>query len=80
MIVNSLDTMQWQPFEKEKLRQQYGITTSKMVLAFVAADIRVPQKGMKLLGEVLKTSGSREISAVDSRKLWRRAGKSGESI
>ena len=54
VIVNSLDTTQWQPFEKEKLRQQYGITTSKMVLAFVAADIRVPQKGMELLGEVLR--------------------------
>ena len=54
VIVNSLDTAQWYPFEKEDLRQQYGITTSKIVLAFVAADVSVPQKGMKLLDEVLK--------------------------
>lgn len=73
VVVNSLDTAQWQPFEKEKLRQQYGITTSKMVLAFVAADIRVPQKGMKLLGEVLEH--------LDPEKyLLLIAGKCGEEL
>ena len=73
VIENSLDTMQWQAFDKKVLRQEYGIATPKMVLAFVAADISVPQKGMKLLGEVLK-------QLKPEKYLLLIAGKCGETL
>lgn len=73
VIVNSLDTAKWQLFHQETLRQKYGIATSKMVLAFVAADIRVPQKGMRLLGEVLS-----HLNPEKYRLLI--AGKCGEAL
>lgn len=54
VIFNSLDLTQWRAADKQELRRQYGVTAKKVVLAFVAADMKIPQKGMKILAEVLE--------------------------
>ncbi len=54
VICNSLDTQIWRSLDKGKLREKYGIRTDKLILAFVAADMKIPWKGMKLLASVLE--------------------------
>jgi len=53
VIYNSLDISKWKVFEKEQIRAKYGWSTKKLVLAFVAADLKIPQKGMRFLADVL---------------------------
>jgi len=54
VISNSLDTSLWKALNKQELRKKYGLQTNKFILAFVAADIKIPQKGMKTLEEVIR--------------------------
>lgn len=73
IISNSLDISRWRCLDKADLRKKYGIETEKMVLAFVAADMRIPQKGMKFLRQIL--------SGLDPEKyLLLAAGKCGDDL
>lgn len=40
--------------DKQITREKYDCVTEKFVLAFVAADMKIPQKGMNYLKEVLE--------------------------
>lgn len=53
-VYNSLNVADWKVLDKKETRKKYGIQTGKFVLAFVAADLKIPQKGMARLLEVLK--------------------------
>ena len=53
-VYNSLNVAAWKVLDKKETRKKYGIQTGKFVLAFVAADLKIPQKGMARLLEVLK--------------------------
>ncbi len=48
-IHNSLDTDLWKPIDKSSLREKYGLSADKHILAFVAADPQKKSKGMDLL-------------------------------
>lgn len=54
VIDNSIDVSLWKPLEKAEVRKKYDLDPAKYVLAFVAADLQVPQKGMKILVEALQ--------------------------
>ena len=54
VIYNSLNIDQWKPLDKQITREKYDCVTEKFVLAFVAADMKIPQKGMNYLKEVLE--------------------------
>ena len=54
VIDNSIDVSLWKPLEKAEVRKKYDLDLAKYVLAFVAADLQVPQKGMKILVETLQ--------------------------
>lgn len=54
VIYNSLDTSVWKVLDKESTRETYGLHTDKFVIAFVAADLQIPQKGMRYVMELLQ--------------------------
>lgn len=54
VITNSIDLNLWKPLDKVEIRKKYGLDPSKFILAFVAADLKVPQKGMQILVDALK--------------------------
>lgn len=54
VIYNSLDLNIWKKKEKNAIRNKYGIDGSKIILAFVAASISEPRKGMKYLVDALE--------------------------
>ncbi len=54
VIDNSIDVSLWKSLEKAEVRKKYDLDPTKYVLAFVAADLHVPQKGMKILVEALQ--------------------------
>lgn len=53
VISNSLDTENWKALDKSAIRGKYGLQTSKIVIAFVAADGSNPLKGGKILQKAL---------------------------
>ena len=53
-VYNSLWVADWKVLDKKATRRAYGIETDKFVLAFVAADLKIPQKGTGRFLEVLK--------------------------
>lgn len=53
VICNSLDPDRWKSLDKQALRRKHGIDNDKLVLAFVAADLTIPQKGMRYLLDAL---------------------------
>ena len=53
-IPNSLNPDIWKLYNKNELREQYGIPAGKHILAFIAADPLKKLKGMELLLEALK--------------------------
>ncbi|MCD8249926.1 MAG: glycosyltransferase [Lachnospiraceae bacterium] len=54
VICNSLDSSVWACPDKMQIREKYGLRTDKFVLAFVAADMAKPLKGMRLLADALR--------------------------
>lgn len=76
VIYNSLPVSEWKVLEKEHLREKYGMQEGKFVLAFVAADLKIPQKGMARLLEVLKGLDPDRFSLVMAGKCseeWKEA-------
>ncbi len=53
-IYNSIDPEIWRPLEKDRVRERYGVHTDKLILGFVAADLKNPTKGMTHLLEALQ--------------------------
>lgn len=54
VVHNSLDTAQWKAWDKESLRKTYQLSTEKLILAFVAADLSTASKGIPYLVEALQ--------------------------
>lgn len=54
VIYNSLCIDQWKSLDKQRVRAKYNCVTEKLVMAFVAADMKIPQKGMNFLKEMLE--------------------------
>jgi len=54
VVYNSLNTKEWKKYEKREMRQKYGLSDSKTIIAFVAAKLSESRKGIKYLLEALK--------------------------
>lgn len=52
-IYNSLDIHIWKPLDKQKVRAQYGLTDTKNIIGFIAADPQKKLKGMDFLLKAL---------------------------
>ncbi|MCD8197594.1 MAG: glycosyltransferase [Lachnospiraceae bacterium] len=71
VICNSLDIAMWNCPDKETIRKEYRLNTKKLVLAFVAADMAKPLKGMQLLADALDLLDSERfllLTAGDSNR------------
>ena len=68
VICNSLDLTKWKVLDKQAVRKKYGFETDKMILAFVAADMKIPQKGMYYLMKVLEQLDPKKYALIVAGK------------
>ena len=74
VINNSVNTSIFRPYDRDTMRQKYGIEKQKTVFLFIAFDICDPNKGLNVLSETLfRIDPDAEILAIGgnpSNKKW----------